>query len=153
MSVSLGDGRRPHDSPYRVLVTVAMSHELLHIKGRAAGACDGRSGRPRFTGTIDKEGRVRIDCENYPEHWQEFQLPEEWVLAYHAHNKAVEGLLSTETLQDKVVVHADQAWVVDEADPGCAGLHRKLTSDKIESAIARNEPMYDAVQLMVFSCC
>ena len=61
-----------------------MSLELLHTRGRAPGACDGRSGHPRFTGTISEEGRVRIDCENYPEHWQEFQLPEEWVLAYHA---------------------------------------------------------------------
>ena len=53
-------------------------------------------------------------------------------------------------LQDKVVVHADQAWVMDEADPGYAGLHRKLVNYKIESAIARDESTYDAVQLMVF---
>ena len=72
------------------------------------------------------------------------------MVAYHAHNEVVEELLSAETLQDKVVVHADQAWVVDEADPGYAELHRKLTNDRIESAIARQESMYDAVQLMVF---
>ena len=57
--------------------------ELPRVRGRATGARDGPPGRPKFTGTIDEEGRIRIDCENYPEHWQEIQLPEEWVLAYH----------------------------------------------------------------------
>lgn len=63
-----------------------MSTELTHIKGRAAGACNG-TGPPKFTGTISCDGRIRIDCDNYPEHWQEIQLPEKWVEAYKAYNK------------------------------------------------------------------
>lgn len=52
---------------------------LTHIRGRAAG--DGR-GAPKFCGTINTDGLVRIDCENYPAHWQEIQLPEEVVQAW-----------------------------------------------------------------------
>ena len=74
-----------------------MSLALSYIRGRAAGACHGLSGRPRFTGTINEEGRIRIDCENYPEHWQEIQLPQEWVLAYQAHQEdSSDRLLSAE---------------------------------------------------------
>ena len=39
---------------------------------------------PKFTGTINEEGRIRVYYENYPEHWQEIQLPTQWVLAYQA---------------------------------------------------------------------
>ena len=114
---------------------VAMSLELSYIRGRAAGACHGPSSRPKFTGTINEDGRIRIDCENYPEHWQEIQLPEEWVLAYQAHQEdSSDRLLSAETLQTAVEVHADQAWTVDEADPGYAGLHRRLTTNNIDRA-------------------
>ena len=44
--------------------------KLTHIKGRAAGARD-EPGATKFTGTISETGRIRIDCDNYPEHWQE----------------------------------------------------------------------------------
>lgn len=35
--------------------------QLTHIKGRAAGACDGKQGAPKFYGTISEDGRIRID--------------------------------------------------------------------------------------------
>ena len=47
-------------------------------------------------------------------------------------------------------VHADQAWTVDEADPGYAGLHKQLTTSNIDWANACGESMYDAVQCMFF---
>ena len=74
-----------------------MSLELPRIKGRAAGACHGPPGRPKLTGTIDEEGRIRIDCDNYPEHWQEIQLPSQWVLAYQAHQEDLSDRLSPVT--------------------------------------------------------
>ena len=47
-------------------------------------------------------------------------------------------------------VHADQAWTVDEADPGYVELHGQLTADNIDRANACGESMYDAVQCMLF---
>lgn len=79
-----------------------MSTKLTHIKGRATGACDG-PGRPKFTGTISSDGRIRIDCDNYPEHWQEIQLPERWVEAYKAYNERSRGSRD-ETLEDNTKV-------------------------------------------------
>ena len=129
----------------------AMILDLPRIRGRASGACHGPPGCPKFTGTIDEEGRIRIDCENYPEHWQEIQLPEEWVLAYQAHQEDLSDRPpSPETLQNKVEVHADQAWTVDEADPGYVELRGQLTADNIGRANACGESMYDAVQCMLF---
>ena len=39
-------------------------------------------GAPKFCGTLSTDGLIRIDCDNYPAHWQEIQLPEEVVLAW-----------------------------------------------------------------------
>ena len=75
------------------------------------------------------------------------------MLAYQAHQEdSLDRLLSAETLQNvfAVEVHADQAWTVDEAYPGYAGLHRQLTTNNIDRANACGESMYDAVQCMLF---
>ena len=109
---------------------------------------------PKFTGTINEEGRIRVYCENYPEHWQEIQLPTQWVLAYQAYQKNLiisDRLLLTETLQTVVEVHADQAWKVNEADPGYAGLHRQLTTNNIDWANACGESMHSFVRSFVRS--
>lgn len=58
---------------------------LRHIKGRAAGTASGQGGRPRFTGTLNQDGLIRVDCENYPEHWQEILLPDQVVDAWAKH--------------------------------------------------------------------
>lgn len=56
---------------------------LTHIRGRAAGdALPTGSGTPQFCGTLSTSGLIRIDCENYPAHWQEIQLPDEVVQAW-----------------------------------------------------------------------
>ena len=52
---------------------------LTQIRGRAAGA---GSGAPKFQGTLSGDGVIRIDCQNYLEHWQEIHLPEEVVTAW-----------------------------------------------------------------------
>lgn len=57
---------------------------LTNIRGRAAGdplfLISGAP--PEFCGTLSVDGLIRIDCNNYPAHWQEIQLPEEVVLAW-----------------------------------------------------------------------
>ncbi len=72
---------------------------LPYIRGRAAGACTG-GGAPKFVGTLSESGRIRIDCENYPEHWQEIQLPDEVVRAWMGEKyrpEAVAPLQASET--------------------------------------------------------
>ena len=72
-------------------------------------------------------------------------------VAYQAYQKNLsDRLVTAETLQNVVEVHADQAWTVDEADPGYAGLHRQLITNNIDWANACGESMYDAVQCMFF---
>jgi len=53
---------------------------LPFVRGRATGV--GEDGVPEFRGVINSNGLVRIDCLNYPEHWQELQLPPMWVKAW-----------------------------------------------------------------------
>ena len=47
------------------------------IRGRPAGKPDQTGGSPKFVGSLSPDGLIRIDCLNYPEHWQEIQLPDE----------------------------------------------------------------------------
>ena len=61
------------DSPKKV--------PLANIRGRAAGNPI-LGGAPEFCGTLSTDGLIRIDCDIYPAHWQEIQLPEEVVLAW-----------------------------------------------------------------------
>ena len=67
-----------NDSPRKV--------PLTHVKGRAAGdPLPTSGGAPKFYGTLSTSGLIRIDCENYPAHWQEIQLPDEVVQAWKEH--------------------------------------------------------------------
>ena len=58
---------------------------LRHIKGKAAGSASGQGGRPRITGTLNQDGLIRFDCENYPEHWLEIRLPDRLVDIWAMH--------------------------------------------------------------------
>ena len=80
-----------------------MSLNLKYVRGRAAGVCDGPDGHPKFCGTITEDGRIRIDCHNYPEHWQEAQLSMEWVQAYEAYKKRSRETPSTATSEGEKV--------------------------------------------------
>ena len=52
-----------------------------------------------------------------------------------------------------VEVHADQAWTINEADPGYAGLHRQLTTNNIDNhwANACSESMHPFIRSFVRS--
>ena len=120
--------------------------ELSHIEGKAAGVCE-TGGRPRFFGTIDNDGCIRIDSDNYPEHRQEIRLPKEWVAAYKAHYQTPQGSLPAEAPRKEVEVHADQAYLVDQNDRDYAALHTKMVHRRFRGY---GEEGIDAVQYMVF---
>lgn len=52
-------------------------------------------GAPEFCGSLSTNGLIRIDCNKYPAHWQEIQLPEEVVPAWKEYiSKKVKAAVS-----------------------------------------------------------
>lgn len=98
-------------------------YKLQHIRGRAAG--DG-TGRPKFTGTLSPEGLIRIDCENYPAHWQEIQLPEAVVklMKWQAAGREKPAEQQEEKTSETIEILDDEPEAKPE--PGMGGLQTKL---------------------------
>ncbi|KAL0032019.1 hypothetical protein WJX77_000895 [Trebouxia sp. C0004] len=62
-------------------------------------------GAPEFCGSLSTNGLIRIDCNNYPAHWQEIQLPEEVVLAWKEYrSKKVKAASTLYTITPRVWV-------------------------------------------------
>ncbi len=77
------------------LQEIQLSHsdgniQIESIRGQPVGAADG-PGSPKFVGTINSDRLLRIDCENYPEHWQEIQLPVDVVTKHPAEQSQYYG--------------------------------------------------------------
>lgn len=72
---------------------------LCSIRGRPCGKAENNE-MPQWVGILRENGKIRIDCENYPESWIEIDLPEEVLRAWRQIRQGsndVGALLATAT--------------------------------------------------------
>jgi hypothetical protein len=88
---------------------------LPHIVGRPAGELVGAPGLPQWVGWVDVNGKLRVDCDNYPAAWLEARLPDDVVRAWTAWRAIPDRVQREVEAHAAMVVHAQAALAAQQA--------------------------------------